>query len=59
MTEALPPRSTVDGPSAGRPVVLATAALVGVLSAAAAVLWARHGTAVFFHTVLSGIAACL
>jgi hypothetical protein len=59
MIQTLPPRSSVGAPSAGRPVVLDIAVLMGVLTAVAAVLWARHGTAVFVHTILSGIAACL
>jgi hypothetical protein len=44
---------------AGRPVVLVIATLAGVLTAGAAVLWMRYGTAVFLHSFLSGIAACL
>jgi hypothetical protein len=59
MTRILPPQSPAYGPSAGWPVVLAMAALAGVLTAGAAVLWMRHGTAVFLHTIMSGIAACL
>jgi len=32
--------------------------LAGVLIAAAVVLWAHYGTAVFFEMIAAGIAAC-
>ncbi len=59
MPHGLPQHSPAYGPSAGRAVALAVAALLGVLTAAAAALWIHYGTAVFFHTIMSGIAACL
>jgi len=59
MVETLPRQASVGGLRAGRGVVIAVAALAGVLTAAAAVLWLRHGTAVFLHTIMAGIAACL
>jgi hypothetical protein len=34
------------------------AALLGVLLAAAGTLWAYFGTAVFYETILSGLAGC-
>lgn len=37
---------------------LITAAVVGGAVAAALVLWAHFGTAVFFETIAAGIAAC-
>lgn len=59
MPQSLPQRSPVYGPSAGRTAVLVIAALLGVLTAAAAALWIHYGTAVFFHTIMSGVATCL
>ena len=59
MVDTLPRQPSVAGLRAGRMVTIAAALLAGVLTAAAAVLWLRHGTAVFLHTIMAGIAACL
>ena len=40
-----------------RPFLL-VGAVAGVLFAAALVLWAHYGTAVFFEMIAAGIAAC-
>ena len=39
-------------------VVCGGAGLLGLLLAAAAVLWFRYGTAVFFETIAAGFANC-
>ena len=39
-------------------LTLAIAAVFGVLIAAAAVLWAHYGTAVFFEVIRAGLVAC-
>ena len=59
MPQNLPPLSPVRAGPTGRPILIAVAALAGVLAAGAALLWMRHGAAVFLHTIMSGIAACL
>jgi hypothetical protein len=41
-----------------RPFVLVAAA-VGMVLAGTLALWAHYGTAVFYETILAGIAACL
>ena len=40
-----------------RPLVVA-AAVVAALLAGTLALWAHYGTAVFYETILAGIAAC-
>jgi hypothetical protein len=35
------------------------AAVLGLLLAGTVALWAHYGTAVFFETIVAGIAACL
>ena len=54
------PDMAVSRSSAGvRSVVLwGSAGLLGLLSAAAAVLWFRYGTTVFFETIANGFANC-
>jgi hypothetical protein len=37
----------------------AAAGAVGLLLAATLALWAHYGTAVFYETILAGLAACL
>lgn len=59
MPQGLPRSPSAGASTTGRPVVLAMALLAGMLTALAGVLWLRHGTAVFLHTIMSGIAACL
>ena len=41
-----------------RPALIAVAGFFGLLFAAAGVLWAHYGTAVFFETIRAGFAAC-
>jgi len=41
-----------------RPLVI-IAAGIGILLAATLALWAHYGSAVFYETILAGIAACL
>jgi hypothetical protein len=41
-----------------RPLILVAAA-VGILLAGTVALWAHYGTAVFYETIVAGIAACL
>jgi hypothetical protein len=42
-----------------RPVLIGLAAFAVALVAAAGVLWAYYGTAVFFELIKAGIAYCL
>ena len=42
----------------GRGPLLAIAVLFGLVAAATAALWVHYGTAVFFETIRSGLAAC-
>lgn len=46
--------------STGRitPAVMAAAGIAIVVLAAAGVLWAYYGTAVFYEMILTGLAAC-
>jgi hypothetical protein len=50
---------TMAAPSSrfSRPLAVATAAVVLMLAGTVA-LWAHYGTAVFYETILAGIAAC-
>ena len=45
-------------PRFSRPLVVATAAVV-VLLVGTVALWVHFGTAVFYETILAGIAACI
>ncbi len=51
---------TVSAPTTlmSRPLIV-IAAVAGVLLAATLALWAHYGTAVFYETIVAGIAACL
>jgi hypothetical protein len=51
--------TVVAAPSRISRPLIAVAALGGVLLAATVALWAHYGTAVFFETIVAGIAACL
>ena len=51
------PDAALNSPLTTRPF-LAVGAVAGVLMAAALVLWAHYGTAVFFEMIAAGIAAC-
>ena len=53
------PEVAADTPHvATRPVMLALAAVFGVLIAGTLVLWAHYGTAEFYEIIAAGIAAC-
>jgi hypothetical protein len=39
--------------------LVAIAAVVALLLAGTAVLWAHYGTAVFYEMIVAGLAACL
>jgi hypothetical protein len=39
--------------------LVAAAGAIGLLLAATLALWAHYGTAVFYETILAGLAACL
>ncbi len=41
-----------------RPAVWASAGIVGALAAVTALLWAYYGSAVFFETIMAGLAFC-
>ena len=43
---------------ASRPVIMASATVVGILLAGTVLLWAHYGSAVFYEMILTGIAAC-
>ncbi len=51
---------TISAPTTlmSRPLIV-IAAVAGVLLAATLALWAHYGTAVFYETIVAGIAACL
>lgn len=51
---------TLSTPSrlAQRPLMIVSA-VAGVLLAGTAALWAHYGTAVFYETIVAGIATCL
>ena len=51
------PEAAVHSPLLTRPFLL-VGALAGMLIAAALVLWAHYGTAVFVEMIAAGIAAC-
>ena len=51
------PEAALNSPLMTRPFLL-VGAVAGVLAAAALVLWAHYGTAVFFEMIAAGIAAC-
>jgi len=52
--------ATVSAPTTvmSRPLIV-IAAVAGVLLAGTLALWAHYGTAVFYETIVAGIAACL
>ena len=51
---------TISAPTVpiSRPLMV-IAAVAGVLLAGTLALWAHYGTAVFYETIVAGIAACL
>ena len=54
----MPDRAISSLPSRVRPAVWAGAAIVGVLAAGTGLLWAHYGSAVFFETIMAGLAFC-
>ena len=52
--------STLSTPSrfTQRPLMI-VAAVVGILLAGTAAMWAHYGTAVFYEMIVAGIATCL
>jgi hypothetical protein len=54
---AMPDTVAAPTPRFSRPLAAVTAA-VALLLAGTVVLWAHFGTAVFYETILAGIAAC-
>jgi hypothetical protein len=54
---AMPDSMAAPRPRFSRPLALVTAAVV-LLIAGTVALWAHYGTAVFYETILAGIAAC-
>jgi hypothetical protein len=53
----MPDSVAATTPRFSRPFALVTAAVVLLLAGSVA-LWAHYGTAVFYETILAGIAAC-
>jgi hypothetical protein len=54
---AMPDGMAALRPHFSRPLAVVTAAVVLLLAGTVA-LWAHYGTAVFYETILAGIAAC-
>jgi hypothetical protein len=54
----IPDATAHPAPRFSRPLAVVTVAVVLLLGGTAA-LWAHYGTAVFYETILAGIAACL
>jgi hypothetical protein len=53
-----PDAAAAPTPRFSRPLAVVTAAVV-LLLAGTLMLWVHYGTAVFYETILAGIAACL
>jgi hypothetical protein len=53
----MPDSMAAPRPHLSRPLVLA-AAVAALLTAGTLALWAHYGTAVFYETILAGIAMC-
>jgi len=53
----MPDGMAAPTPRFSRPLAAVTVAVV-LLIAGTVVLWAHYGTAVFYETILAGIAAC-
>ena len=54
----MPDGMAAPTPRFSRPLAIVTAVVV-LLLAGTVGLWAHYGTAVFYETILAGIAACL
>jgi hypothetical protein len=50
--------SAAPTPGSRVPLVIA-AAVLGAMLAGTVLLWAHYGTAVFYETIVAGLAACL
>ena len=50
--------SIPDAAAPSRGALLLTAGAMGLVLAGTVALWAHYGTAVFFETIRSGLAAC-
>jgi len=59
MAQSIPDFAPRARGGAMRALLAAVAVVLGGLVATAAVLWLHYGTAVFFETIVAGIAACL
>ena len=56
----VPMPEVAAAPSAlSRPLMIAAAAVAGLLVAGTLALWLHYGTAVFYEMILAGIALCL
>jgi hypothetical protein len=54
----MPETASATASGISRPLIVLAAA-GGLLLAGTVALWAHYGTAVFFETIVAGIAACL
>src|SRR5262249_39710337 len=54
----MPDHAVSSMPLRVRPAVWAGAGIAGALAAASILLWAHYGSAVFFETVMAGLAFC-
>jgi hypothetical protein len=59
MPETLPASAPSLSRSSLSRSLAAAAGAAGLLLAATLALWAHYGTAVFYETILAGLAACL
>jgi hypothetical protein len=53
------PETAAASPPGFSRLLMILAAVGGLLLAGTVALWAHYGTAVFFETIVAGIAACL
>jgi hypothetical protein len=54
----MPETSSEAQPFAGRPFMLAAAAVIVLLIAGTVALWVHYGSTIFYEMILAGIAAC-
>jgi hypothetical protein len=54
----MPDRAISSLPSRVWPAVWAGSGIVGALAAGTGLLWAHYGSAVFFETIMAGLAFC-
>jgi hypothetical protein len=55
---AMPDSMAAMRPRFSRPLAVVVTAVVVLLLAGTVALWAHYGTAVFYETILAGLAAC-